>query len=85
MEFILVIDEPWDMDIIEEYWGDVRQYCEEEFTDGRLGKLSLPQGCDVKINVRDYTDWLWVYSDDGKYIPDGLMEWVKNVEMRVKS
>jgi hypothetical protein len=90
LEFILVIEEPKAMFVLKDYWDNdyweyFPEHFDQEFTDRKLGKLGLPQLCDIKIKVRDYTDWRWIHSDDGKHIPDGLMKWVKSVERRVKS
>jgi hypothetical protein len=78
LEFILVIEHHW-FDIPDS-WS---YYCEYSFTDRKLGNLGLPQLCDMIIKVRKYE--LPGSQPRADRIPDGLMEWVKSVERRVKS
>jgi len=79
LEFVLVIEHHWfDMP---SSWPE---YCEEHFTDRKLVKLGLPQSCDVKIRVRKYMERMPSSPTDSDKLPDGLMEWVKSVEKRVK-
>lgn len=78
LEFILVITrQRFD---IPDSWS---YYCEYSFTDRKLGNLGLPQLCDMIIKVRKYEHPGSQPRADR--IPDGLMEWVKSVERKVKS
>jgi hypothetical protein len=80
LEFVLVIEHHWfDMP------SSWTEYCEEQFTDHKLGKLGLPQSCGVNIQVRKYTEPLPHSLTDTDELPAGLMDWVKSVERRVKN
>lgn len=80
LEFVLVVE---DRDYgIPSSWSE---YCEKHFTDHKLEKFGLPELCDVKIKVREYVGWPAGDPPGPTHVPDGMMEWAKNVERRVKS
>jgi hypothetical protein len=80
LEFILIVED--------RYYGmpdSWSEYCEEFFTDRKLGKLGLPLLCDVKIKVREYVEWPVDDPPGETQVPDGMVWWAKNVEKRVKT
>jgi hypothetical protein len=80
LEFVLVVEDRYYG--VPDSWSE---YCEEQFTDRKLDKLGLPEPCDVRIKVREYVEWPAGDPPGPSQVPDGIMEWVKNVETRVKS
>lgn len=76
---MLIVGDPW-YSIPE----SLSEQCEERFTDQELDKLELPQQCVVKIAVREYVWWPQGDPPRPEQVPDKFMEWVKNVERRVK-
>ena len=81
LEFILIVEDRYYG--VPDSWSE---YCEEFLTDRKLGKLGLPQLCDVKIKVREYVEWPVDDPPGGDaQVPDGMVKWAKKVEVRVKS
>lgn len=80
LEFVLVLEGRW-----YNLHGSRPEYCEEHFTDQKLGKLGLPPLCDVKIKVRQYVGWDQGDPPGPDQVPDGLMEWVQTLERRVRA
>ena len=80
LEFVLIVEDRWY--VVPDSWSE---YCEERFTDQKLGKLGLPQQCDVQITVREYVGWPKGDPPGPEQVPDGLLEWAKTVERRVKT
>lgn len=75
--------------VIEHHWFDMPsswpEYCEEHFSDRKIGSLGLPQSCDVKIGVRKYLERMPFSPTDTDQLPEELMQWVKDVEKRVRA